>query len=223
MNLGQIKDSLEVLVPEFPHTTYSTQVTDWLNIAQNEIAAKKLIEGTKTATSTASTSEYTFTGIVDIKRNGLSHDSATLTPVTEQELDGLYDEWRSLDPGTPLYYLPTTSGAILIPSPDTTGKTIEAKGYYQPDDMSVDADDPFEVDDVRAQNTYDLEPLLIEYGIGMMKFSLGFYDTTQSALSNFYSMLSGKVTDKTAKKVNERGRPNIDSFHLRNLQRRISG
>jgi hypothetical protein len=191
-------------------------------MALTEIGSKQLIKGSKTKTSTASTSEYIFTGLIDIDRNGIDYDGVTLTQVTLTDLDNIYDEWRSEAASTPKYYLFENGKVTLIPTPDTTGDSIIARGAYFADLLVVGGDYPFYLDAVKQEGLDDLEPLLLEYAIGMMKYSLGFYNNTQTALANFFGLLERKVAEKKPKKDMHRQAITKDPFLMRMRASRIN-
>jgi len=202
MNLGELKSQLEILVPEFPASDYVAEILQWFNTAQREVADKKIISDRAVALSDTDATAYSLPGnFIDFKRRGVFVDGKKIDPITLTQLVSLYGEgWKSLGRSTPKYYLREGGIIEFIPDFDTNGKEIALYYWAYPNDLSANDDLPFTTGNPTDGYGYhnhlrNFDELLLEYAVSMAKFTLGFYSTTQQALTNFYSLLNSKVAE----------------------------
>jgi len=166
---------------------------------------------------------------IELKKGGLSFDGSTITPITLPLLAQEYGtDWKSTASGTPKYYRIDGGAIEFTPKPSTSDLTILLEYWAYANDLALTTDKPFTTGDDTAGYTYNdrlrsLDPLLVEYALGKAKYSLGFYDTTQQALSNFYALLDKKILRLRQSEDLEYNRTGIDPMHLRNIQRRLNG
>jgi len=229
MNKGQLDDQIEVLVPEFPSATYTATVLEWFNLAQRKIAEKKLISDKVTTPSVAEQAEYALPdNYLEMKKGGVFFNNIQLDPITLQGLIDLYGTgWKSTASGTPLFYLLTGGTIELFPKPNTSSLDLFLDFWAYANDLSADADLPFTTGDGTAGYDYNnrlrsLDELLVEYAIGMAKFSLGLYANTQTALQNFYTLLEKRVFELNKRGDLEKNTVGMNPIHLRNMSRRLN-
>ena len=230
MTLEQLQSNFQVLVSEFPYSTYTATVLSWFNEGQRKICEKRLISDKATTPSIAETGEYDLPdNFIETKRGGVFFNDELITPATLPLLVNIYGEdWKSTESGTPKYYLIDGGSIELIPKPSIADLDILLNFWAYANDLSSSSDVPFTTGNESVGYTKNnrlrgLDDLLLEYAIGMAKFSLGFYDTTQQALNNFYSLLNQRVVALRKSGDLEYNEKMIDPYHLRNLQRRING
>jgi len=229
MTLAEMQSQLAVLVPEFPFSSYTTQTIQWLNDAQREVGEKKIISDSSYALSEADEGEYSLPDTcIELKKAGVFYDGTLVEPITLPLLIEQYGtSWKSLESGTPKFYLNNGGSIELVPAPDTDDKVILLNFWGYANALSAAGDIPFTTGDITAgydyhNNLRSLDSLLVEYGIAMSKFSLGLYNTTQSALTNFYSLLTAKANNLKKRGDMEYNYRGIDPMVLRNKQRRLN-
>lgn len=227
MNLSQLKSQFAVLVPDFPLSYYEAEVTRFFNQAQKEVADKNLIIDKSYALSNVDFSEYNLpSNFIEIRKDGVFIDGKQINPITLGELVRLYGtEWQNLDKGTPKHYLREGWTIKFIPDFDTDDKEILIYFWGYANDLSQNDDVPFTTGN--TINGYDyhnhlrsFDELLIEYAVGMAKFSLGFYSTTQTALTNFYTLLTAKVNKIKKREDLEKTQVEPDPYLLKKMQQR---
>jgi hypothetical protein len=227
MTLSQLQASFQALVAEYPYSSYVSVVLGWLNEAQRKVAEKNLITCKSTTPSVASEDEYDLPDdFIAIKRGGVMYDGVKIDPITLDEVAALYgNSWASLDAGTPKYYIIDGGSIQLVPAPLDSSKNIELTYWGYANDLVNSTDVPFTTGDgtvgyTKNNRLRSLDDLLVEYAVAMAKYSLGFYDSTQAALTNFYSMLNSRVRELQRNADLERNEKKIDPFLLRVWQTR---
>jgi len=229
MNKGQLDDQMEVLVPEFPLASYTATSLEWYNLAQRDIAEKKLISDKVTTPSVAEQAEYALPdNFIEIKKGGVFFNNVQLEPITLQGLiDNYGQSWKSTASGTPIYYLLSGGTIELFPKPNTSSLNLALDFWAYANDLVADADLPFTTGDGTAGYDYNnrlrsLDKLVLEYAIGMAKFSLGLYANTRTALANFYTLLEQRVQSLKKREDLEVSQIQPGKYHLRNMARRLN-
>jgi hypothetical protein len=230
MDHAALKSNFAVLVPDFPSASYLTNITSWFNSAQRKVSEKLLVTAKSTTPSIAGSSSYDMPDdYIEIKRQGVAYDGIELTPATLTILAEEYPEgWANLALGTPEFYMIDGGAITLIPTPNVDDIDISLEYWGYANDLVSDTDVPFTTGDETNGFTVNnrlrgLDDLLLEYAIGMAKFSLGFYSTTQNALSNFYTLLDSRATALNKKPDLEYTQKRHDPYVLRNKQSRLNG
>lgn len=229
MTKTELDAQVAVLVPEFPFASYTASVLQWYNNAQRKVAEKKLIPDKVTTLSIKDQGEYTLPeNFIEIKKGGVFYNNNQIDPITLKGLIDIYgQDWKSLASGTPLYYILNSGSFELFPKPDIDNLVILLDFFAYPNELVLTTDLPFTVGDETAGYNYNnrlrsLDELLVEYAIGMAKFSLGLYANTQVALQNFYTLLNQRAGELKKREDLEIGQVNSGNYHLRNMARRLN-
>ena len=153
MNRGEIRDEIRRLVRDTDSTNprwSDTVLNDRINQSHERIAClTKCIISRITDGLVSGTSEYVLPDYFLEEFNVLWLDSDSvwrpLQKKSERELDLEVSNWRSLTGSTPSNYYIRRTRVGIVPYPDfTRASALRLEIARRPDDMTLDADIPFE-------------------------------------------------------------------------------